>query len=79
MNKKIVKKIIVREGLAVFKFIAVALIGVLLAFGSRFIYMDIGYIIAVIGNILFWGAIFSYPVYLLIRFILWAIRTLREK
>jgi len=69
MNKNL-KKIIAREGLILLSFGVVLFIG--------FLVLQINQLGELGSNLLIIGFL-GYPVYLLIRFIIWAIKTLREK
>jgi len=60
-----IKRIIAREGLV---FIGIVGVGLIIAF-SKYDYGGLGTALVYIG----------YPIYLLIRFIIWAIKTLKEK
>jgi len=65
-----IKKIIAREGLIILGFIIILLLGFLLpariSYGFR-------------SHSLIGFAIIGYPSYLFIRFIIWAIKTLKER
>jgi hypothetical protein len=88
MDKKKIKRIIAREGLILGCSVVIsfaAYIGgfVFLSESPKFFekYIATKYIITfgeIMGYVFFF-LIWNYPIYLLIRFILWAIRTLREK
>ena len=65
MNKT-VKKIIAREGLI---FVGIISIGLILAYNPK---ADVSNL----GHVIFW---IGYPVYLLVRFIIWAVKTLMDK
>jgi len=65
-----IKKIIAREGLII---LSLATSGVVIGFLLSRFNADLGF---AIGYII---VVFCYPLYLIIRFILWAIKALREK
>lgn len=74
MNKRI-KKLIAREGFVLCCFVASLVITLIVAntiFTSK-------YWAESIGGFGFGLLVLGYPIYLLIRFILWAIKILREK
>jgi len=87
---KTVKKLIAREGLVIIAIVGIGLIIIGLAFVVYLIYETqiakdsfipdtLSFFVntlAVIGGAI---AVLGYPLYLLIRFILWAVRTIREK
>lgn len=66
MNKNL-KKVIAREGLI---FICIVAVGLIIAYSKYDVQLG------GLGTAIFW---IGYPFYLLIRFIIWAIKTLREK
>lgn len=81
------KKIIAREGLILLGIIAISLLakyaidiyGRIVGFYIKEEWADIPYIFTVLynlGNILLY---LGYPIYLLIRFVIWAIKMLKEK
>jgi len=64
MNKPI-KKIIAREGLIILGFLIIGQVIWYLFFLQNFDHKETGF--------------YAYPLYLLIRFIIWAVKTLKEK
>lgn len=83
MDKKKIKRIIAKEGLVIIRLMLIGgLIEILRAFlynirpHTRFKYLYVPDQIIVSGLI---TVVICYPVYLFIRFIIWAIRTLRER
>lgn len=71
---KHLKKAIAREGLILFGFIILALVGLFAKFTTAFDYRAKEMYFAVI----FFTAL-SYAVYLSVHFIFWAVKTLKEK
>jgi len=70
MDKKKIKRIIAREGLILLGFAFLTMIGGVLA--SYAVNNEVLFVFAIL-------LFFSYPFYLIIRFILWAIKTLKEE
>ena len=66
-----IKKIIAREGLVL---LGIMLVGLLFFFVGVFMSN-----VALIGEIGYFILVLGYPAYLLIRFILWAVKTLKGK
>lgn len=66
-----IKKIIAREGLILLGFIVVGVSGYLI--------MNFRYDLIRLGEVGCLFLILGYPIYLIMRFILWAIRTLKRK
>jgi len=70
MDKKKIKRIIAREGLILLGFAFLTMIGGVLA--SYAVNNEVLFVFAIL-------LFFSYPFYLIIRFILWAIKMLKEE
>ena len=74
MNKKI-KRIIIREGLVIIGFGLVLLVGAKIALTD----MQVSLSMSPLGAAFFSIGIYGYPIYLIIRFTIWAIKRLKEK
>ena len=74
MNKKI-KRIVIREGLVIIGFGLVLLVGAKIALTD----MQVSLSMSPLGAALFSIGIYGYPIYLIIRFTIWAIKRLKEK